>query len=460
MIARARRDSLVVFAVALSARLGMVLWAAERIPPTADGAFYDTIARRIAAGLGYTWLWPDGAVTYAAHYPVGYPAIMGGVYAVFGAHPGAVMVLQALMGSLVAVAVHALALRAANERRALIVGLLAAAHVAWVAYTPALMTEGTAAALLIAAAVAVTRAGESSAGRRVAWWCLLGLLLGGAALVRPQSLLLAPWFAWFAVGPAERVARRFAAVAVVLVSAALVFGPWIVRNQVRMSDAGLSFNGGWNLLIGATPSANGTFAPLAVPGACKAVFDEAAKDTCFRDAAVRQILADPWAWILLIPKKLAVTFDYCGAAGWYLHDANPSAFSYRAKVVLGVLETLQVRALWLAALVSAAWIEGPRRRARGVVAGLSALALLTMHAWPAVVGLVVVIALLGRRLARMPVVVPLAMGVVLATAASHAVFLGAGRYAMVVFPFITALAAGVVDTSSKTTSRASDSIGL
>ena len=445
----ARRHALLVFAVALVVRLGVVLWAADRIPPTADGAFYDTIGRRIAQGLGYTWLWPDGVVTYAAHYPVGFPGLVGAVYAIVGPHAVAVMVLQAALGALVAVAVHALALRASTDRRALVVGLLAAAHVAWVAYTPALMTEGLAAALLVTAALAVSGARDSEGRRQLGWWCFLGLLMGVAVLVRPQSLLVAPWFAWFAVRPEARWRRRLAAIGVVLVVASMVFAPWVVRNQVRMGEVGLSFNGGWNLLIGATPSAKGTFAPLEVPEACKTVFDEAGKDACFRREAVRRILADPWTWSSLAPKKLAVTFDYCGAAGWYLHEANPVAFPYRAKVVLGVVETLQVRLLWLAAIVAAAWIRGPRRRARAVLAGLATLSLLTVHAWPGAVGLVVVLAMLGRRLSRLPVVVPLTMGVVGATAASHAAFLGAGRYALVVFPFVTALAAGVVSSANE-----------
>ena len=57
--------------VALAARLAVVAWAWSRFPPVEDGHYYDVLAQRLAQGLGYTWLWPDGAVTYAAHYPGG-----------------------------------------------------------------------------------------------------------------------------------------------------------------------------------------------------------------------------------------------------------------------------------------------------------------------------------------------------------------------------------------------------
>src|SRR6187402_3846313 len=95
-----------VFLCALLARLAMCWWGAGRVPPTADGSFYHVVAQRIAAGQGYTWLWPDGAVTYAAHYPVGYPAMVGAIYAVVGPIPGAAMSLNAALGALAAVAVH------------------------------------------------------------------------------------------------------------------------------------------------------------------------------------------------------------------------------------------------------------------------------------------------------------------------------------------------------------------
>src|ERR1017187_7833911 len=69
-----------IAALALLARSWVAVWAAPRFPAAADGFYYDTLAHRLAAGQGYTWLWPDGAVTYAAHYPAGYPALLALAY--------------------------------------------------------------------------------------------------------------------------------------------------------------------------------------------------------------------------------------------------------------------------------------------------------------------------------------------------------------------------------------------
>ena len=48
------RPLLVVLAVALVARIAVVMWAAGRIPAAADGTYYHTLAMRLAAGEGYT----------------------------------------------------------------------------------------------------------------------------------------------------------------------------------------------------------------------------------------------------------------------------------------------------------------------------------------------------------------------------------------------------------------------
>jgi hypothetical protein len=138
----ARGDALKVSALALAVRLAVVVWANRDFPPADDGKFYHVVAQRIAQGLGYTWLWPDGAVTYAAHYPVGYPALIGGLYALLGADVRVAMVFNAALGALAVWAVHSVASTLGRRGPALLAGGIAALHPGFVFYTPALMTEG------------------------------------------------------------------------------------------------------------------------------------------------------------------------------------------------------------------------------------------------------------------------------------------------------------------------------
>ena len=179
----------------------VVCWAKDRFPPADDGSFYHVVAQRIAHGQGYTWLWPDGAVSYAAHYPVGYPALLGLAYAVFGSRPVVAMLLNAALGALAVFAAQRCVIRYGSRRRALIAGLLLALHPGLLFYTPALMTEGVTAEMLVVAAWLSLRVGSSSGFR---WRLLaLGACLGGLCLVRPQLLLMAPIFGFLALEASE-----------------------------------------------------------------------------------------------------------------------------------------------------------------------------------------------------------------------------------------------------------------
>lgn len=448
-----RRHALWVLAVAFVARLAVVAWAASRIPPAADGQYYQKIAERIAQGLGYTWLWPDGAVTYAAHYPVGYPALIGAAYALTGPRPAVAMIVNALVGALGALAAYALASRAMRPRFALAAGLLVALHPGLVAYTPALMTEGVTASLVTCGA-AVAAWARDRGGKGIGGSVLVGLVLGLATLVRPQSLVLAPVFgALAALAPRVSLRRVLAAASVATLTALLVCAPWTARNCVRMKHCALvSVNGGWNLLIGADEASTGAWSPIKVPEACREVYDEAQKDVCFGREAQRYIREHPATWLGLVPRKLAATFDYAGAAPWYLHDANPAAFPsnpgafpYGAKEKLGAVETLYERVALLFALVWAARraSDGERRelvRLRMAVAAVGGLFVFMLHAWIAYAALLLAALLRGRSLWRGPVLASGTVAVLAATLATHAVFFGAGRYSMVVFPLLTALA--------------------
>jgi hypothetical protein len=441
-----RRDALVVAAVGLALRLAVVAWAAKRIPPAADGVYYHELAVRLADGHGYTWLWPDGVVTYAAHYPVGYPALLALGYAAFGPAPAIAMLINAALGAAAAAAAWSLVDRASTPRLALAAGLAVAIHPVLLPYTPAVMTEGVTASLLLIAAAVAAQARAAEAPFR--WNVVAGLLMGVATLVRPQSIVLAPVLGWLTMaGRSVSAKGRLGLLAALLVTATAlaVCAPWTARNCAKMERCALvSVNGGWNLAIG-TQTDNGSWHEIAVPEGCKTVFQEAAKDECFGREARKVIATDPIGWLARAPAKLRATFDYFGAAPWYLHTANAESFPYRAKVALGAVETLVSRLLLAAALVTVLRLRVDLDvRASRLRTGLVGLGLVSCVLVPGTIGyltLALAIAALGfRALERAPLVVPLTAAVILATAATHAVFFGAGRYGIVVVPFVAALA--------------------
>jgi hypothetical protein len=266
-------------------------------------------------------------------------------------------------------------------------------------------------------------------------------VMGVATLVRPQSLVLAPVLGLLAVRADAPLLRRLSFAAGVTALTLAAVAPWTARNCSKMERCALvSVNGGWNLAIG-TQTQDGAWAPIDVPEACKTVFQEAAKDTCFGREAMAAIRAAPGAWLARAPKKVRSTFDYLGAAPWYLHAANEAAFSQRAKVALGAVETLAVRLLLAAAIVAAMRASGAAKRARLAVGTAGLVACVLVPGALAYLACAAAVLLLGpRALLRAPLVVPLAALVILATAATHAVFFGSGRYGLVVRPFVTALA--------------------
>jgi hypothetical protein len=440
-----RRDGLLVLALGLAVRLAVVAWAAGRFPPVADGTFYHRLAERIVSGEGYTWLWPDGAVTHAAHYPIGYPALLALAYFVGGVHPAAAMVVNAALGALAGAAAHGLVAHHRSRGAALGAGLMVALHPGLVGYTPALMTEGAAAALFACAAWIAAAARRTHGSRRWLGVAGTGLVVGLATLVRPESLLTAPFLGWAAAPkPPRQGVRRWFALGAALLSSAMAVAvclPWTARNCARMGRCALvSVNGGWNLLIGTDARGEGGWAPLDVPVECREVYDEAAKDSCFERAALARVKADPRGWLALAPAKLDGTFDYCGAAGWYLDTANPAAFGAGARRALGTVEIVYERALLLLAL-SACW-PGRRRRglrwwASAILTGAGVAGALSTHAATGYLAL----ALLALSRRRAQPCWTAAAAVVLCTALTRVVFFGGGRYQLVIWAVMGPLAA-------------------
>jgi 4-amino-4-deoxy-L-arabinose transferase-like glycosyltransferase len=440
----ARRESAWLFGLALALRLLLVAIAQGRFPPADDGSFYHTVATRIAAGAGYTWAWPDGAVTYAAHYPVGYPAILGAAYALFGASPLTAMALNALLGALLVVGVHACALRCCSLGRARLAALAVALHPTLILYTAAVMTEAAAASVLVLLASYALFLRDTRRG----WRWRLGLGAGGALLVliRPQLLPMLPLLGAVAIsvpvdaGRARALGLRLRASAEVLLVALVCCAPWTLRNCSKMDGCVfVSANGGWNLLIGTLPEGRGSFAPIAgarVPSECREVFGEAGKDRCFGRAGAARIRSAPGAWLALAPQKLGQLFNHGAVASAYLQTSNPSLISESVRVAIATVETLYSRLLLLGAclgLLRAA----TERSGRGfalLAAGF------TLSPWGAVAQLALLGGLIAERPGpgRRPLEV-LAAGLLAMCVVTHIVFFGAPRYALVWLPWLALL---------------------
>ncbi|HEX7669673.1 MAG TPA: glycosyltransferase family 39 protein, partial [Polyangiaceae bacterium] len=305
----------VVGVIALLPRLFVALaWPRE---PVWDGHYYHFGALRIAEGLGYSEdIVQNGVRTWHgwAHYPVGYSALLGGVYHLFGGGLSVGPVVNAVTGALLVVVVHRLALRGLTINRARFATTLTALHPGLIVYSAVLMNEVLCALLILA--------GAWIAARRLRWSSavIAGVAFGLATLVRPSSLLVAPLIALILPLPRLTALARGAVVTAVAVLTVL---PWTFRNCRVMDGCALvSTNGGWNLAIGAlTPT--GRFHALHASDGCPVVTGQVQQDRCWAEVGLDVIQKDPLHFLSLVPKKLSQTYDHESFAIEYLREANP-----------------------------------------------------------------------------------------------------------------------------------------
>ena len=446
ILARDVAFTLAAFVTALLPRLFVAIaWAKE---PVWDGHYYHFGAERIARGLGYSedvlsrgqLLWKPWV-----HYPVGYSAVLGLFYRIFGAELVVAPVLNAITGALLVAVVHRVARYYLDRDRARIAAGLCAMHPGLIVYSAVVMTEPLAALLLLVAGLAALHF-------RGRWQAIVyaGALLGLATLVRPASLLAAPLLIFTQPRPLWQAAARAAAASAV---ALLVVSPWTIRNCQRLDGCALvSTNGGWNLAIGAITE-TGRFQTLRAADGCPIVTGQVQQDRCWGEVGRAKIVAEPWHWLSKAPLKLAQTFDHESFAIEYLHEADPDSWPEARRVAARELLTAFHRLLLaLAALSVVAW---PRWNAAARPAFFAQLALGALVLGTALYAALsdahpfYSLALLAPLIAALPIPGRPAQGaaggyllsLIAVTALTHVVFFGEDRYHLVVTPLLCILAA-------------------
>jgi hypothetical protein len=283
------------------------------------------------------------------------------------------------------------------------------------------------------------------------------LALGVAALVRPQALLCAPFMA--VVGPPGTTARLRVALAACALALVPVL-PWTVRNCRVMDGCALvSTNTGWNLAIGSFPRATGRFETLRSSDGCRDVTGQVQQDRCWLHYALGQIAASPARWVSLVPAKLGYTFDHESFAVEYLHEARPDAWPESRRVFARDVTSLAHRLVLAAAALGGIALPVARRArsatAQGALLAASALlgGLAVHERFTCVLAARVVgggdsMAALPGRPSSSPAL-ELALGLLVTTIATHAVFFGEDRYHVVVTPVLAILAAAALRRPSR-----------
>lgn len=225
--------ALVLFALAFVVRslhgvdLAPVMYSHEQ-PGTRMAARYHEAALLHLTGDGWLYprTWPAPSDTALVSRPPGYPLFIAATYRMFGPTAFGVVFVQALLGSLLPVVLLLLTTQLLGFRVGLVAGLVAAVDAASSWHTQILTPDSLGALLATSVVFLVWR--DRWRPHRSAVFA--GLLLGSATWLRPNFLLLAPFFAAGLVYLSPRRLRAAVPVGALLAAAILVVAPVTLRN--------------------------------------------------------------------------------------------------------------------------------------------------------------------------------------------------------------------------------------
>lgn len=311
-----------IIVVAVLLRVGVALLMGDHVvelPGIQDQISYNALALRLLGGHGYSfdagWYPFTPANTPTAQWSFAYPAYLAGMYLLFGVHPLAARLIQAvLVGVATCLLVFSLGRRVFGERAGLAAAGIAAVYTYFVYYSAALMTESFFMVAALAALEMAFRLREKPTAGRAA---RLGLCLGIAALLRQAILPFIPvLLAWLWWEGRRRLRWQHYVIPVAVV--ALLIAPWTLRNHrvyghflLLNANAGYAFYSSNNPALGARWSAETAVAP--VPDDLLGL-TEAEMDRALMRRGLGFVLADPGRYILLTLNRLGEYFKFWPSA--------------------------------------------------------------------------------------------------------------------------------------------------
>jgi len=361
-----------IIALAVLLRIGAALYLGDRVEPISgayDQVSYDALAQRLLAGHGFSFPVPWYPFTPAdrptAHWSYLYTVYLAGVYAVFGHHPLAARLIQAIVSGLHCWFAYRISRRLFGETVGMVAAALTAVYAYFIFFNAALMTQ-TFYILALLFVLDLTLQIRNSAIRNpqsaIRHWLFLGLALGIGALLRQTLLLFAPiLLAWlwrstpstqhalrstqYATRNTQHVPRftfhisrftfyvsRFtfhvSPLACVLAVMGLLILPWTAYNYAAFGDfLLLNSNGGYWFWASNHPSRgthfDGNYAP-AIPEELHGL-GEPALDRALYRRGLEFILSDPLRFLRLSLSRINGYF-------WLLPSAQSSLLSNLGRV--------------------------------------------------------------------------------------------------------------------------------
>jgi 4-amino-4-deoxy-L-arabinose transferase-like glycosyltransferase len=303
--AEKQRDWLwLISIVALGLTLRATALCVIKHEPEGDELAYIRMAHNLVNGYGFI----DHMGT-RAFYNGGYPLfILTPIFYFFGSSLFAARLFNMLLGCISIVLCYLVAKEAGSDR----FGRRLAA-VIWSLYLPAsvyvvsLLKENLMIPLVLGVVWCTLRLAKQPS-RVVAMGC--GALFGLLALTGNAALSLTGGVAFALATTPALMFRRVTLALLMLVSASVIIGPWMVRNMRVIGAPVLNTNGGFNLYLGNNPAATGVFV-LITQTPCGSIWEsrekigEFAASEALKKEAIDWIKSNPMDFASLALKKAA-----------------------------------------------------------------------------------------------------------------------------------------------------------
>lgn len=341
-----------IMAVATLLRVGSAIYQGNVVAPLPgiyDQIAYDSLARRVLAGHGFSFAegyWPlTQANAPTAHWSYLYTLYLAAVYGLFGEVPMIARLLQAVIaGILHSWLVWRIGRRVFSETTGIVAAALSAVYIYFFYYGGALITEtfyilGLLWTIDVALRLGYNDEGSGEAGARPAryWrlWGELGLAIGITVLLRQLFLLFVPflflWIWWN--GSRTKITRggRFqrpvffdwpvlrGLILATLIVVMLII-PWTIRNYRAFgtlvplnTNAGFAFFWGNHPIygtrfVGILPDDGPTYLDL-IPMELRHL-NEAELDRALLREGVRFVIDDPLRYVLLSMSRTREYFKF------------------------------------------------------------------------------------------------------------------------------------------------------
>jgi hypothetical protein len=327
MTAFHRRWLIAIIVISVLLRIAAAIYLGNRVtdmPGTFDQISYDTLARRVLTGHGFSFGEPWWPVTAAnaptAHWSFLYTLYLVAIYYLFGYIPLAARIIQAVLAGIF---MPLLLFRLGNRVFGPVVGLVAAAigaiYIYFFYYAASLMTE-TLFILGILWSFDIALGIRYSETPRTSQWILLGLAMLMTTLTRQTFLpiigLIGLWLWYAAKGMRLKIVKGFTISIVILI---LGIAPWTIRNyRVFHQFVLLNTNAGYVLYwanhpVFGTNFTNdlpqgvtwGSLIPQELIG-----MDEASIEKALMRRAIQTIIEDPGRYLLLSLSRIKEQFKF------------------------------------------------------------------------------------------------------------------------------------------------------